>query len=430
MEAAVLIIFAAALVSCVAAGISVLYAMLAGYALFFAYGIIKKHSVRDMLCMSLKGMNTVKSILVVFLLIGILTAVWRFSGTIPMIICSAAKFVRPAFLLPAVFLINCLVSLLIGTSFGTAATVGTICMAIGRTAGISTVLLGGAILAGAFFGDRCSPMSTSAHLVCELTETDIYGNIKNMINTAVVPFALSCVICGAIGLRYAGSEFSTEALDILRNGFDMHWILLVPAVLIILMSLMRINIRWVMLTSIVISAVLSLTVQNAHPGEIIRYMISGYRAPTPELASMLDGGGLISMVEVSLIVLISASYSGIFDGTGMIDGLKDRTAVISRKTSTYAATFAAGILAALISSNQTLAIIMTKQLSSDNYTSASELALDLEDTAVVMSPLVPWSIASAVPLSVIGAPSIAVTAAFYLYLLPLSRLLKSFLKRK
>ena len=114
----------------------------------------------------------------------------------------------------------------------------------------------------------------------------------------------------------------------------------------------------------------------------------------------------------------------------MIDGLKDRTAVISRKTSTYAATFAAGILAALISSNQTLAIIMTKQLSSDNYTSASELALDMEDTAVVMSPLVPWSIASAVPLSVIGAPSIAVTAAFYLYLLPLSRLLKSFLKRK
>ncbi len=430
MEAAVLIIFAAALVSCVAADISVLYAMVAGYALFFAYGIIKKHSVRDMLRMSLKGMNTVKSILVVFLLIGVLTAMWRSSGTIPMIICSAAELVRPAFLLPAVFLINCLVSILIGTSFGTAATVGTICMAIGRTAGISPLLLGGAILAGAFFGDRCSPMSTSAHLVCELTDTDIYGNIKNMIRTAVVPFVLSCVIYGAIGLLYAGAEFSTEALDILRNGFNMHWILIVPAALIIIMSLMRINIRWVMLVSIVISAVLSLTVQDTKPGEILRSMITGYHAPTPDLASMLDGGGLISMVEVSLIVLISASYSGIFDGTGMIDGLKERTAAISRKASTYAATFAAGILAAIISSNQTLAIIMTKQLCSDNYRMPSELALDLEDSAVVMSPLVPWSIASAVPLSVVGAPSMAVAAAFYLYLLPLTRLLRAIKKWK
>ena len=102
MEAAVLIIFAAALVTCVALNISVLYAMVAGYVLFFAYGIIKKHSVRDMLRMSVKGIDTVKSILVVFLLIGVLTAMWRSSGTIPMIICSAADLVRPAFLLPAV----------------------------------------------------------------------------------------------------------------------------------------------------------------------------------------------------------------------------------------------------------------------------------------------------------------------------------------
>ena len=429
MEAAVLIIFAAALVACVAADISVLYAMILGYILFFAYGLIKKHSVRDMLRMSLKGMDTVKSILVVFLLIGILTATWRSSGTIPMIICSAAGIVRPSFLLPAVFLINCLVSLLIGTSFGTAATVGTICMAIGRTAGISTTLLGGAILAGAFFGDRCSPMSTSAHLVCELTGTDIYDNIKNMLRTAVLPFIISCALYAAIGLRYRTAQFSTEALDILRSGFTMHWILIVPAALIIIMSLMRINIRWVMVTSIVVSAVLSVVIQHVTVREMLSYMITGYHAPTQELADILDGGGLISMVTVSLIVLISASYSGIFDGTGMIDGLKDRTAAIAGRSSRFAATFAAAVLAALISSNQTLAIIMTKQLCSDNYRDKPELALDIEDTAVVMSPLVPWSIASAVPLSVVGAPAGAVTAAFYLYLLPLIRLFRTLISK-
>ena len=403
MEAAILIIFAAALVACVAADISVLYAMIAGYILFFAYGLIKKHSVRDMLRMSLKGMDTVKNILVVFLLIGVLTATWRSSGTIPMIICSAAGIVRPAFLLPAVFLINCLVSLLIGTSFGTAATVGTICMAIGRTAGISPTLLGGAILAGAFFGDRCSPMSTSAHLVCALY--------------------------AAIGMSYKNAQFSTEALEILRSGFTMHWLLVVPAALIIIMSLCRINIRWVMLTSIVVSAALSIVIQDVSIRDMVSYMITGYHAPTRELAAILDGGGLVSMVTVSLIVLISASYSGIFDGTGMIDGLKARTAAIAGRASSFAATFAAAVLAAIISSNQTLAIIMTKQLCSDNYRNKPELALDIEDTAVVMSPLVPWSIASAVPLSVVGAPAGAVTAAFYLYLLPLIRLLRTLMSK-
>ena len=430
MEAAVLLVFAVSLVACVAAGLSVLYAMVFGYILFFAYGLYKHHSVRDMLRMSLDGMKTVLSILIVFLLIGVLTATWRSSGTIPAIICGAAGAVRPGILLPAVFLINCLVSLLIGTSFGTAATVGTICMAIGRTAGISPLWLGGAILAGAFFGDRCSPMSTSAHLVCELTGTVIYDNIRNMLRTCVLPFVLSCAVYFIAGLRYADSQFSTEALEILRGGFSMHWLVFVPAVLIILMSLLRINIRWVMMTSIIISAALSIAVQGVPLRDLVIFMVTGYCAPTAELSAMLDGGGLISMVNVSLIVLISASYSGIFDGTGMIDGLKARTADISEKTSTFAATFAAALLSAIISSNQTLAIIMTKQLSSDNYRDTSKLALDIEDTAVVMSPLVPWSIASAVPLSVVGAPAGAVAAACYLYMLPLIGLIRESLRAK
>ena len=96
MEAIFLALFCAALIACIAADLSVLYAMIAGYVLFLTYGLLKKHSVRDLLRMTLRGMSTVKNIMIVFCMIGILTAMWRASGTIPMIICSAAGAIRPA----------------------------------------------------------------------------------------------------------------------------------------------------------------------------------------------------------------------------------------------------------------------------------------------------------------------------------------------
>jgi len=429
MEAIFLALFCAALIACIAADLSVLYAMIAGYALFFTYGLLKKHSVRDLLRMTLRGMSTVKNIMLVFCMIGILTAMWRASGTIPMIICSAAGAIRPAVCLLVVFLLNCLVSSLIGTSFGTAATVGVICMAVGRTIGVSPAWLGGAILGGAFFGDRCSPMSTSAHLVCELTGTDIYGNIKAMLRTGAVPLLCACAVYLAAGLRYSGAAFSADALDILRAGFEMHWLLLLPAALIIVMSLLRINIRWVMLTSIVVSAALGAVFQHVGIGELLRFMLTGYRAPSPELAAILDGGGLVSMIRVSVIVLISATYSGIFEGTGMITGLEARANSIF-PTSPYCATLLTAVAASLISCNQTLAIMLTEQIRVKGYGEKRALALDLEDSAVAVSPLVPWSIASAVPLTVIGAPTASVFLACYLWLLPLWRLISAEVGKK
>jgi NhaC family Na+:H+ antiporter len=112
--------------------------------------------------MTWSGISTVKNILIVFLLIGMISAVWRASGTIPMIIYTAGGFIRPAAFLVITFLLNCLLSILTGTSFGTSATMGVICMSIGTAMGMNPVYMGGAILGGAFFGDRCSPMSTSA----------------------------------------------------------------------------------------------------------------------------------------------------------------------------------------------------------------------------------------------------------------------------
>ena len=128
--------------------------------------------------MALDGVLTVRNILITFLLIGILTALWRAAGTIAVIVSYASALIRPSVFLLMTFLLNCAVSVLMGTSFGTSATMGVICATMGTALGVDIRLIGGAVLSGVLFGDRCSPVSTSALLVAELTGTSVFDNIR------------------------------------------------------------------------------------------------------------------------------------------------------------------------------------------------------------------------------------------------------------
>lgn len=200
MEFLVLGAFCVVLLGCIVFNFSILFALGIGFVLFFGYGLFRKFSFSEMMQMSFNGVKTVKNILFTFLLIGMLTALWRASGTVATIICYCSWMVKPAIFLLVAFLLNCIMSFLTGTSFGTVATMGVICMTMGATMHVNPVLAGGSILSGIFFGDRCSPVSTSALLVSELTKTDIFQNIRKMMAYAAVPFACTCMIYGLLGV--------------------------------------------------------------------------------------------------------------------------------------------------------------------------------------------------------------------------------------
>ena len=207
---AAIVLFCLALLVCIVLRTNILYALLAGLVIFTLYGKKQGFSWKELGKMICSGVKTSASVLLVFPLIGILTAFWRACGTLPFIICCAVDLIRPEILLLMTFLLNCGVSMLTGTAFGTAATMGTICVSVGISMGMDPVLLGGAMLSGVYFGDRCSPVSTSALLVSELTETNIYDNIKRMLKTALVPFLLSCGVYAALGMVKSGSGAAGE----------------------------------------------------------------------------------------------------------------------------------------------------------------------------------------------------------------------------
>jgi NhaC family Na+:H+ antiporter len=431
VEIAVLALFSAALIACVLTKLSILYALGFGLLLFLTYGKLRHSSWRQLGSMVLSGIKTVRGILTVFMLIGVLTALWRMSGTIPVIISLAMNLVQPHLMILLTFLLNCIMSVLTGTAFGTAATMGVICMTMANSMGINPVLVGGAILSGVYFGDRCSPISTSALLVSQLTHTHLFTNIRNMLRTAALPFTLTCAIYGAFGMLLAARNGSVDVTAIFSREFDMRWFMVAPAVLMLVLAVMRVNVKIAMGASIVLAAGFAYFFQGVDVLSMGRGIVFGYAARTGEVAGLLNGGGVVSMLNVAAIVCLSSAYAGIFAGTDLLGSVKKAIVRMEGVVGSFAGMLVTSVVAGMISCNQTLDIMMTDQLCDagvDDVSATEEKererkALNLEDTAVVVCPLIPWSIAGAVPLSSVGGPELSVIAACFLYLLPLCRLL-------
>lgn len=429
-EHATLSLFLLLLGGCLALGLSIYVALVAGWLLLVAYGLSKGCGVRDMLSWSLSGIIRIRAILITFMLIGMMTAAWRIAGTIPYIAASASSLVMPGFFYMLTFLLCGFMSTLTGTSFGSAATMGLICMTVSRSMGLDAGMTGGAILSGVFVGDRWSPMSTSALLVATLTETDIYANIRAMVKTAWVPFLAAAAIYMLPGLLLPDVQGAASGASALfARHFILHPAASLPAVMIIVLSLFKVKARLSMAVSILVSIAVALLLQRQPIDVILRVLLTGYRPQDAQLARMLSGGGLASMVSTAMIVCLSATYSGLFEGTGLLSGLGAALQKLSKKTTPFFGVLAASAFLSLIGFNQTLPIMLTHQLCKDIMPDRKELALALENTAVVIPPLVPWSIAGAVPLATVGAGTDALPLAFFLYLVPLWQLVAGSARR-
>lgn len=413
-----ILLFSLSLITCLLLKFSVVYALVIGYIIFIIYGLIKRHNLIILIKKSFEGVLTVKNILLVFILIGMITALWRASGTIAFIVYMGSKLISPSILILLTFLLCSILSVLIGTSLGTAATMGVICASIGKTMGVNPYYVGGAVLSGIYFGDRCSPMSTSALLIAELTKTNLYTNIKLMIKTSIIPFIVTCLFYLLLGFKSTISNISINVTEIFKQNYNLNIIVIIPAILIVILSILKINVKKTMLVSIIISFIITIFIQRDSIVALINYCIFGYHHPNERLNLMMKGGGILSMVNVSLIVGISSSYSGIFKETKMLVSLKKHLKDFSKKTSSYFVIFLSSIISGAIACNQSLGTILTNELCGE-LVEKQKMAIILENTIILLVGLIPWNIAMGVPLKTIGIGVMSGIYAFYLYFLPL-----------
>lgn len=429
-ETATLGVFAGMLVAGTAMGIPLAAILAAGLALFLTYGMRRGVRLPELLRAGALSMRSVASMLALFVVAGALAAAWRASGTIAAIVSWSSSLIQPSAAVLAAFLLCCLMSLLMGTAFGTAATMGVICMAVSHAMGANELATGGAVLAGCYFGDRCSPLSGSAVLVSKLTGTSIYDNVRRMLRTGLVPFLVACVAHLAMGLQAKGGANAAGVAAALADKFSLSWLAILPAVLVVALSLAHVNVLVAMAASLGMACAVCVGVQGVPPAELPQLLVFGYHVADPAVAPLIDGGGVVSMTNVTLVVGISSTYAGIFKKTGLLDGAVGLVTGFSRKSTPFIGVLATSVASCMVACNQTLAIMLTDQLCRRTESNGSALALDLENSVVIVSPLVPWSISNVAVLSSVGAPALSIVAATFCYLLPLWTLAISVWQRR
>lgn len=423
-----LILFAL-LVFSVWAGIHLLVPLGVGLVLFAALAMRKGFKAGEVAAMMASGTEGIWLIVQIFILIGAITSAWMAAGTIPAIGYHGLGMLHPKSFLLFAFLMSAAMSFLLGTAFGTAGTMGVVLMVMARSGGVPTAMAGGAIIAGAYFGDRCSPMSSSANLIAVLTGTDLYANVRRMMETALVPLLMSVVFYGALSLMNPLQRLDTGLLSAMRGTYRMGIWAFVPALVLFTAAALRIHVRRAMALSVLSGCLVAVWYQGVSPGLLLKALMTGYRlADGGPLTEILKSGGVRSMITVSLTVLISAAYAGILDKAGLLEDLGARVEAWSRRAGLFPVTVLMAVLASAVGCTQTLAIIIVFQIMKGQkaYKDAGRrgLAMDLENSVVLLAPLVPWNIASAVPATAIGVGAGYIPFALYLYLVPLWRLFR------
>ena len=405
-------------------GVNIFYPLFVGLIVFIIIAYKRGFKLKELMHMVFKGTRKSLIIINILLLIGAITAIWRASGTVAYIVHYGIKLMNPSFFILYAFILCSIVSFLLGTSFGTVGTIGMILMVMVKGGDININIVAGAIISGAYFGDRCSPMSSSANLVATITDTDLYINIKNMFKTSVVPFIAGIIIYGILSfknpLHLGESQISAEIM----KAYNLNWIVILPALIILVLAAFRIDVKLSMLVSIVSGVVIAFFIQKESIADILGYIVMGYsRSEQSFLGGIIAGGGIASMMKVTLIILVSFALSGVFEGTALLKDVEKWIYRLGGKIGIFAAMIVTSIMAGSFGCSQTLAIMLTYQLVRNMYNSAGidkyELAVDMENTVIVISALIPWNIAGAVPAAALTADSSYAIYSYYLYLLPL-----------
>lgn len=403
----------ALIATCVLLNISLIYGFVAGILLCCSIFVYKGFKLTQLLIMMRKGLGECKILYALILLIGVTVSIWIASGVVPSMIYYGFEYLKEMNFVLAAFLMISICSIFMGTAVGTVSTVGIAILGIGGGLGIPTPVLLGAVVSGAFVADKLSPISGLINLTISTVNIDYKKMLKSMLVTLVPTMIISSVIYYALGVKYStGVDLSRilELQDSLKAGFFISpWLLLMP-LLIVIMSSLGVKIIYSILAGLSGGAIITVVLQHLSIAEISSAIMFGYHASTPsqQLNALLVSGGVVSMIEVVLIVMGAIALSSLLEGTGLIEKVMSK--VIDATDNKGSLIINTGIISStltVVTCDQTMGIVLTGRLLRHKY---DELHLDrgilartISDTGTIIAPLMPWNINSLIITVIVGS---------------------------
>ncbi|SKC85240.1 Na+/H+ antiporter NhaC family protein [Maledivibacter halophilus] len=400
----VLIISLIFIVSCILFKFSLVYGFLASVFLAISIFIRRGFSLRELLNMILFGLSECKVIFLLLVLIASTISIWMSSGIVPAMIYYGFEYMKGMNFLFATFIITSIISIFIGSAFGTISTIGIALLGLGKGFGIPSHILLGTIISGAFIADKISPISALLNLTLASTKARYRETIKTMLVTLVPTYILSGIFYFIIGRTY-GIAVDISNMDnykiAIKQSFIISPLLLLLPVLILIMSVWGIKIIPTITTGLLGGFMISLWLQKIKFIDVLKSIFSGYRGATSsaELNKILVSGGILSMVEVMLIIAGVVALNSLLEGTGIIRPIIDN--IISKVKSKSQLIFKTGLISSIltiVTCDQTIGIILPGRLLREKYNewdiNDTVLARTISDTGTIIAPLMPWNVNS------------------------------------
>ena len=367
--------------------------------------------------------------ILILLLIGMMSATWMVSGVVPTMIYYGVQSMSPLFFLPCACVIASIISVVTGTSWTTIATIGIALMGIGDALGIPRPYTAGAIISGAYFGDKMSPMSDTTVLASSMAGSDLFSHIRYMLYTTVPSICVSLVLYLAIGLFYRGTEVEiSQYLVGLSSGFDISlWTMLIPVFTGFLIYKKMPSLITLLLSSLAACAcavVLQPHVLMHIAGEqtvSARSMFEGLMLTCyshtnvdtgfEAINSLVATRGMVGMLSTVWLILCAMCFGSCMVASGMLRSITHMLLKGIRSTvSLVCSTVLSGVLLNLVMGDQFLSIIMNVSIYRDEYAERGYrpelLSRSTEDSATVTSVLVPWTACGMTQSTVLGIPTL------------------------
>ena len=378
-----------------------------------------------------EAIRVVVPTLCLLMAIGVMIGTWLQSGTIAAIIVGGLKLINPTWLLPLTLIFCAVLSLVTGTSYGSVGSAGVAMMAIGDAMGIHPGMVAGAVICGAMFGDKLSPLSDTTNLAPAVAGAKLHDHVRSMLWTTLPTFAISLVIFIILGISQTSGNYETGNLlvyiDALQGEFKISFITLLPAIAIIALLLLKVNAVVSLGLSAICAGAVSFFYQGAALQSIIRIAYNGYTTTIEEgiLQTILNRGGMSSMMQYVAIICFAVGMGGMLDRLGVLGNILHAIVKhINSDGSLIVASLLVGYVTSLISCSQPMSHVLTgnmmKPLFKSRKIAPEILSRTLEDAGTLSGPMIPWHGYCVYMAGTFGvAWSVFFPYLFLLYLTPL-----------
>lgn len=402
------------------------FILLIGSAVAGLVGIKNKVSYPQMLHKVGKNLQSVTGPILILLLVGALSGTWLLSGIIPAMIDYGLQIANPRFFLPACVMIAALVSLVTGSSWSTSATIGIALVGIGKALGLPLGMVAGAVISGAYFGDKLSPLSDTTNLAPAVAGGELFVHIRYMIYTTLPSIVITLMIFIVLGWSFSATgEVDTHALRLsIRNKFNINpWLFLVP-LSVILMVVKKTPPLLALFVGTLLGGVFALVFQTQLLMEMVGSEVLDFRSvykiilnaitidtqiqtDDPLLNELFSSGGMQGMLGTVWLIICAMVFGGIMDAVGALKSISNAFLQWAQTTfQLIAGTVASSLTINLTASDQYLAIVvpgkMFAQVYKDRKLAPENLSRTLEDAGTVTSVLVPWNTCGAYQSGVLG----------------------------